>query len=85
MNTDQKNNLSNKILNVYRKYRISYEVPLIIALIMVFLLTVFILERNEYCNIAISEIIGNSSLHSIKYITILSFIILAIFVIKNFN
>jgi hypothetical protein len=54
------------------KLRLGYDIPLLIIIILIFLLTTFFLEKNQHCNMAIHEIIGNSSLTTIKYLFILA-------------
>lgn len=64
-------------------YNMSYDIPLIGVIIVVFLMTTLYLEKSDICNIGLASIVGNTSLNIIIVLLAISFIVLAVLLFND--
>lgn len=62
---------------------ISYDIPLIGIIIVVFLMTTLYLEKSDICNIGLASIVGNTSLNIIIALLVIAFVVLTILLFNN--
>ena len=82
MNNNYQDNYYDKDNGNPNKKYFNYDIPLLIIVVFVFLITAMYLEKNNTCEFGFRSMVGDSSFTLISYLLV---IICVVFIIKIFN